>query len=73
MSYSREEVDRIVVPLEAHIKDLESRLSSALAELRQCYQDDGCTKQEIEDQLSRFVVETPAPKSGDPWEWERES
>ena len=45
------------------ITALQSRLNSAVAELRQCYRDDGCSPQEIEDQVSRFVVERQESKS----------
>lgn len=37
------------------ISDLESVLSGALEELRRCYRDDGCTEQEVKDQMARFV------------------
>lgn len=48
--------------LRNELKAARSKLGAALDELRQLYRDDGCTAQEIEDQLQPFLVERGVSK-----------
>lgn len=48
-----DDIDRLTTKLETRTK----ALRAACDELRQCYEDDGCTAQEIEDQVAGFEGE----------------
>lgn len=39
---------------EARFREIEKALRAAIDELRRCYEDDGCTEQETEDQTAHF-------------------